>query len=500
MISRLLFCLILCCVTQSFLTAQTTSFPFVEKFDTVAAPLLPAGWSTSVCKSPAGDFSTSASVPFSIPNAAVSSDAKIAQSLTSPAIDFSGKIAGTLEFYERRTASHNSGLVVEAAVDNDTSFTTLVGDTLKNPGTTSYVLRNLMLPPSLSGKQNVRFRWRVVGNGTGATGTLRIDNVKITTQKMLDLALTGLTIEPANPREGEILSVHVRIANRALSGTLSFTLQLFDDVDPDSLSSKERKVDERSFTIFLSSSDSAVFTLNDPSVLPGRHGISARLMLPGDEDSTNNMLAEPILVGYSPQTVLVNEIMYAPSAGPEWIECINTSADTISLSQWKVGDNTSSRGIINSASPLIFPRQYFLIARDSSILNSYPSIHAPVMKANLPALNNDFDAVVISDPAGNMIDSVAYNSSWGGTGGRSLERVDTAAPSNQPGNWGSSRSSAGATPGSINSLTKKEFDVSVGNIFLSLPFPVAGQPFEIAAAVENCGMHADSNYLRAVLS
>jgi len=494
MIVRPLFCsAVLCCMAQTFLAAQTSLFPFVEKFDTVAAPRLPAGWSASITKSPAGDFSTSASTPLSAPNAVVSADAKIAQSLTSPALDFSGKIPGRLEFYERRTASHNSGLLVEAAVENDTSFSTHIGDTLKNSGTTNYIVRSLTLPPSLGGERNVRFRWRVVGNGTGSTGTLRIDNVTISIQKMRDLAVAGMTVDPANPREGESLSVHVRVANRALSGSLSFILQVFDEMGPDSLVSEGKKVDEQSFIRSFGSADTAAFTLIDPAVVPGRHWISARLILPGDEDSTNNMLTKSILVGYSPRTVLVNEIMYAPSGGPEWIECVNASADTLTLSHWKVGDNTASRGMTTSASPLIFPRQYFLIARDSSILNQYPSIHAPIIKADFPALNNDFDAVVIFDPAGFTMDSVAYNSSWGGTGGKSLERIDTAAPSNQPGNWGSSRSPAGATPGSVNSLTKKEYDVSAGKISLSSLYPVAGQPFEISEAVKNSGRQADSN-------
>ena len=249
MISRLLFySVILCCLTRTFLQAQTASFPYVETFDTVAAPLLPAGWSTSKYKSQAGDFSTSASTSLSSPNAVVSADAKIAQTLTSPAIDFSGKIAGTLEFYERRTSSHNSGLLLEAATDVDTSFSIHIGDTLKNAGTTNYILRSLTLPQSLSGRRNVRFRWRILGNGTGATGTLRIDNVKISVQKMLDLAVAGLTVDPLNPREGQTLFVHIRVANRALSGSVSFVLRLFDAKEPDSLALTERKVDEQSPT------------------------------------------------------------------------------------------------------------------------------------------------------------------------------------------------------------------------------------------------------------
>jgi hypothetical protein len=494
MISRPLFCsAVFFCFTQSFFAAQTSSFPYIEKFDTVVAPKLPTGWSTSARKSLSGDFSTSSSTPFSVPNSVLSADAKVAQSLTSPVINFSGKIAGTLKFYERRTSSLNSGLCVEAVVDNDTSSAIQIGDTLKNSGTTSYVLRSLPLPSLLSGQRDVRFRWRVVGNGTGATGTLRIDNVEVTVQKKLDLALTDLSIEPENAREGEALFVHVCVANRALSGFLSFKLQLFDDKGSDSLGTKEEQVAEQPLTHFFGVDDSATFTFSRPSVSPGSHRFSVRLILPGDEDTTDNTLSQKIFVGYPPRSVLVNEIMYAPSSGPEWIECVNNSADTISLSQWKIGDNTASRGTVNSQSPPILPRQFFIVARDSSILNYYPSIHAPIIKDDFPALNNNFDAVVILDPAGFAIDSVAYNSSWGGTGGKSLERVDTAAASNQPGNWGSSRNLQGATPGTVNSLTKKEYDISMEKILLSPSFPTAGHPFEVAAMIKNIGRQTVSN-------
>ena len=246
-----------------------------------------------------------------------------------------------------------------------------------------------------------------MGNGTGASGTLRIDNVEITVQKRLDLALTGIDIEPAKAREGETLFVTCRVANRALGSSLSFKLQLFDNKDSDSLVTEERKVGEQALTHLFGVADSATFTFTVPPVLPGSHRFSVRLSLPGDEDTTNNTLRETIFVGYSPRSVLINEIMYAPAGGPEWVECVNNSIDTISLSQWKIGDNTTTRAVMNSQSLRIVPRQFFIIARDSSILNHYASIQVPIVKADFPPLNNDFDAVVILDPTGFAVDSVA---------------------------------------------------------------------------------------------
>ena len=494
MISRaIFFAAISFSSSRLLLEAQISSFPFVEKFDTVAAPKLPAGWLTSVKKSSSGDFTTSTSTSFSEPNAVVTTDAKIAQSLTSPPMNFSGKIAGTLEFYERRTSSHNSGLLVEALINNDTASAVQIADTLKNSGSANYTLRSLPLPLLLNNQSDVRFRWRVVGNGTGATGTLRIDNVKVNVQKVLDLAITGIQFEPANARERGTLTVHVGVGNRALSGSLSFILRLFDDKNFDSLATADEKVDEQVFTHFFGVAESTAFTLSDPFISSGNHRFFVRLILPGDEDSTNNTSSKTTFVGYSPLSLLVNEIMYAPFAGPEWVECINNSADTISLSQWKIGDNTASRVAITSLPLRVDPGQFFIVARDSSIVNYYPSIHVPILKASFPTLNNDFDAVVILDPTGFAVDSVAYNSSWGGTGGKSLERIDTAEASNQTDNWGSSRHPSGATPGAVNSLTKKEYDLSIEKIFLSTSFPVVGQPLEIAATIKNIGRQLQSN-------
>ncbi|MGA7159856.1 MAG: lamin tail domain-containing protein [Bacteroidota bacterium] len=493
MISRpLFFSAVFFWFTQSFLEAQTSSFPFVEKFDSVVAPRLPSGWLTSVRKSSSGDFSTSASTPLSAPNAVVSVDARIGQSLTSPPIDFSGRIAGTLEFYERRTLSYNSGLVIEALVNNDSASAMQIGDTLNNTGATNYVMRSVPLPSTLSGEHDVRFRWRVVGNGTGAAGTLRIDNVEVSVQKVLDLALTDVQIEPAYPREGENLTVHVGVVNRALSGSLSFSLQLFDRKYSDSMTAGV-ELSEQPLTRYFNVGDSADFTFSDPAISPGSHQFTIRLILPGDEDSTNNALTDTIFVGYPSRSVLINEIMYAPSAGPEWVECVNNSTDTLSVFRWKIGDNTSSRAALGSQSPWILPNQFFVIAKDSTVLNYYPSIHVPLIKATFPTLNNDFDAVVILDAAGFTMDSVAYSSSWGGTGGKSLERIDTASASNQSSNWGSSRGPLGATPGAVNSLAKKEYDLWVEKIFSSVSFPVAGQRFEIAAMIKNIGRQSISN-------
>jgi Lamin Tail Domain len=476
------------------LEGQTSSFPFIEKFDSVVPPRLPEGWTTTSNKSLSGDFTTSTSNSFSGPNAVVSTDAKVAQCLTSPSINFEGKIPASMEFHERRTSSHNSGLLIQALVNGDTTTVIPVGDTLRNTGATGYITRTLPLPASLADKHDVRFRWRVTGDGTGATGTVRIDDVVVTVQKQRDLAITSLSPERTVVRSGENVGVHVGVSNKALGGTFQFSLQMFDDANADSFVTADEKIAEQSISVTISAAESTTFTLTYPAIPPGPHRLIVKLVLQGDEDSTNNTSATAIVAGYSRRSVVINEIMYAPSAGPEWIECINASADTVSLSQWKVGDNTSSRAAITSAPVAISPRQFFIIAKDTSIFASFPAIDVPVIKCSFPALNNDGDAVVIVDATGYTIDSVAYLASWGGAGGKSLERIDTAESSTSPSNWGSSRNPSGATPGFVNSLTKKNYDVSVDRIYLSKAAPCVGEPFRISVLLKNIGRRTLSGY------
>jgi hypothetical protein len=370
---------------------------------------------------------------------------------------------------------------------NDTAHTIQIGDTLKNSGSTNYLLRSLQLPSSLNNQSAVRFRWRVVGNGSGSTGTLRIDDVVITVQKTIDLSISGMQFLPLAVRSGENLSVRVSVVNRALAGLRSFLLQLFDDKNFDSLTAPEERIDEQEVQQLFASAESTTFTLNYPAVSAGNHRLVAKLVLSGDEDTSNNATSSIIFVGYPPRSMIINEIMYAPAAGPEWVECINNFADTISLSQWKIGDNTTSRSAITLQSIRIAPRQFFIIAKDSSIMYYFPTITVPVIKSSFATLNNDADAVVIADPTGFAVDSVAYRSTWGGTNGKSLERIDTASASNQPGNWGSSRYAPYATPGTVNSLSKKGRDISVEEIFLSTMSPMVNQEFEIGVVVKNIG-------------
>lgn len=162
--------------------AQETVSLYVESFDTVATPSLPSGWTTSRNRLPSGDFTTTTSSSHSVPNAVLSTNATIAQSLMSPQLDFTGRNPERLEFFTARSSSHTSALIVEASIDDGVTFPIALSDTLRNPGSTSYALVSLQLPPPLWNQSRVRFRWRLIAASGGASGTFRLDDVAVTTQ------------------------------------------------------------------------------------------------------------------------------------------------------------------------------------------------------------------------------------------------------------------------------------------------------------------------------
>ena len=109
--------------------AQVHYFPYKENFDSVSVPSLPPGWMTTSNRSISGDFVTSHSIPFSESTAVLSTNATISQALVSPLFDFSGREADSLTFYERRSSSHNSGVLIEASTDGGATFPVPVSDT-----------------------------------------------------------------------------------------------------------------------------------------------------------------------------------------------------------------------------------------------------------------------------------------------------------------------------------------------------------------------------------
>ncbi|MEP7217739.1 MAG: lamin tail domain-containing protein, partial [Bacteroidota bacterium] len=155
--------------------------------------------------------------------------------------------------------------------------------------------------------------------------------------------------------------------------------------------------------------------------------------------------------------------MYTPaSPEPEWVELYNPSSAAVDLSGWSIIDASGGKGGIAAGSIGAFG--YVVIARDSAKLRSIRSISSPLLQAAIPSLNNSGDLVALRDGSGITIDSVLFDSSWGGTRGRSLERRRESDPAGLAASWGSSVAPTGATPGERNSLAPPGLDIAIDSL------------------------------------
>jgi hypothetical protein len=483
----------------STLLAQVQTFPYAERFDSVTTPALPPGWSTSTNRSTSGDFGTTVSSPHSSPNAAISTNSMVSQYLVTPRFDFSNHVPDKLEFWTSRSSTHTSGVLVEASTDNGLTFPITISDTLKNPGSTPYNLISLNLPPSLGNQSQVRLRWRVIGGTGGTSGTFRIDDVSLSVERAIDLAIQSVRVAPAFPLTTDSLTFSILIANVGTLSASTYTLELFDDVNHDSVGQASEQLEVLSPPP-INAGDSLSVEVKSGSLASGDHQILCLLSISGDENATNNNGIVNFFVGVPPLSVVINEIMYAPTGGePEWIEIFNTSSTTINLRNWKLANRISStRYAIATTDVILAPKIFAVITRDSLALHAFhPSIPGLLFTNNslpIALFRNDSDAVVLYDPRNSVIDSLYYRPGWGGGGGKSLERISPEGASAARSNWGTSVDPSGSTPGRVNTLTQKENDLAITDLSVSPSFPTVNSTLNLTVKVANVGMQPASGY------
>jgi len=331
--------------------------------------------------------------------------------------------------------------------------------------------------------------WQTSNSGAFATPG-KINSV---TQKDYDGAISAIHVTPQNPVAGDAVSFSATAKNMG-KNSLSFYAQLFADENldsiPDLLLATTGNVELPSLD-----SISVAFDFTYPN-FKGTKGFFVKGIFSLDDDTTNNTLYTTLSSGFPQGTVLINEIMFAPLNGePEWVELFNVSSDTINLKDWTLNDvyTTPAYGKITNDFVLL-PKTFGVVSKDSSILNYHRIIPSGIAKVQLPNLNNDEDGVVLKDNRGIEMDSVLYNNSWGGTGGYSIERKQRSVSAYQQDNWGSSIDIEQSTPGRINSLTPKQFDLTISNFSTEYQTFAENEPFPVFVYVKNIGNNAAANY------
>ena len=130
-----------------------------------------------------------------------------------------------------------------------------------------------------------------------------------------------------------------------------------------------------------------------------------------------------------PKGIVINEILAAPEGADEeeeWIEIFNQNDFEVALSGWKIKDK------IGAATSYFFPAGKKIAAKEYLVLTR------PVAKITL---NNSGDGLEITNPNGEVVDSVDFGST---TKNQSYNRIDSG--------W---KWSSVLTPGKENSISQK---------------------------------------------
>ncbi|MCK5457654.1 MAG: lamin tail domain-containing protein, partial [Melioribacteraceae bacterium] len=282
-------------------------------------------------------------------------------------------------------------------------------------------------------------------------------------QRDYDIEISQLNFEPIFPLYGEQVRISANLKNIG-KNNLTCALQLFEDVDLDT--TNFQLLETRNLLLINSGDSISVEFEYAVDSIKGARAFLVEVFADIDQDTSNNRIYGMISPGYPRNTLVINEILYSPINGePEWIELYNTSNEEVNLKNWLVSDIYTTPKIIEITDQklLIQGNEYFVIAKDSTIWEYHKSIVSSVLITNFANLNNDIDGVVLKDQYGNLIDSVQYKFSWGGTSGHSLERRFHTDKSNDSTNWNSSIDIELSTPGKKNSITPKNFDLKISS-------------------------------------
>ena len=306
-------------------------------------------------------------------------------------------------------------------------------------------------------KDNSASNWSTSQYYRGTPG--RINSV---TPKNIDARLTLFNVSPAIVFKDSLASLRIGIYNNGSAVLNKTILNVYKTAVRDSISIKDSVVLSTAL-LPIQSGDTVFQEINITCKDTGLYNFIAKISTAGDEDSWNDTLSISFHVYQKTRNyndAVLNELMYAPTGDmPEWVEIYNRCPDTINLKKWKLCDPVKQT-TITTANTCVAPNSFFIIARDSLPPKTYPA-DTRILFVSLPVMNNDGDYIALRDSFGLVIDSIAYTPHWGGSNGVSLERMYYDSPSNDSTNWGSSFNPRLCTPGFVNSITPKEYDIAI---------------------------------------
>ncbi|MCK4339901.1 MAG: lamin tail domain-containing protein, partial [Candidatus Cloacimonetes bacterium] len=190
----------------------------------------------------------------------------------------------------------------------------------------------------------------------------------------------------------------------------------------------------------------------------GLYKITVQIYFSGDTQTSNNIVSISFLIGESP--IIISEIMYKPSLpNIEWFEIYNRSERDFSLLNWHFRDTDDDWNSIETNRNLP-ANTYAVISDDTLTIKNYYDDNILFFQTDdwPTSLSNVEDGILIADNYFTTLDSTLYlDNEISVPYNHSLERINPFEDVSD--NWGVSIDSCGATPGRVNSITPKDYDL-----------------------------------------
>ena len=270
---------------------------------------------------------------------------------------------------------------------------------------------------------------------------------------------------PLYPKNDESIILFATVVN---SGVTSFEGSIILAIDGDEYGSSDFSN--------IEPGDTAIHSLEFGPLISGYHYAELTLDIIGDENNTNDVVGDSILVSYDFGDVVLNEFLTVPdSTQSEFVELV--AINTVQMDNWSVSDNSMSHKIFSFKS--VAEEQFFVLAGDSIITEFLPENGVwKIPDGGFPGLNNTSDGIYLYDMTGVIIDSLVYTLDWGIVENRSLEKYRPEFESSDSSRWAVAVNETGQSPGKANSVYYEQLSKAGQLILEPNPFSPDGDGFD----------------------